>query len=211
MTTWNNTENVQESITRGWFVLYTRHRHEKLIAKSLSNKGFEVFLPLYAALRTWKDRKKELSLPLFPCYVFLRGKLERQLEILTTPGVSSVITIDGQPAVVPSQEIESIRRATTMSLRVEPYPFLQYGERVRIKSGPFEGIEGILTLQKNVYRLVLSVEMLGKSVAVEIDRSMVERALAPVSRVAPKALTTPALALPTGSRGDLVQTCGKSI
>ena len=198
MNVWNDAENVQRISSRGWLVLYTRHQHEKLIAESLTNKGFEVFLPLYTAIHTWKDRKKELSLPLFPCYVFLRGGLERQLDILTTPGVFSFIGINGRPAMVPSQEIESIRQAAKTSLRIEPYPFLQHGERVRVKSGPFEGIEGILTHKKNVYRLVLTVEMLGKSAAVEIDRSMVERVLTPVLRTASHALTCPR---PAVSRG----------
>lgn len=180
----NDAKDVQRDTSRGWHVLYTLHQHEKLIAEILSNKGFEVFLPLYTAIHTWKDRKKELSLPLFPCYVFLWGGQERRLDILTTPGIFSFVGINGRPAIVPSEEIDAIRRATETSLRMEPYPFLQHGERVRVKSGPFEGIEGILTLKKSVYRLVLTVELLGKSAAVEIDRSMVERALTPVSRTA---------------------------
>lgn len=168
----------------GWYALYTRHQHEKVIAGILSIKGFEVFLPLYTALHAWKDRNKELSLPLFPCYVFLWGGLERRLDILATPGVCTFVGTNGRAAMIPSGEIEALRRATEGSLRMEPYPYLQHGERVRVKSGPFEGIEGILTLKKNVYRLVITVELLGKSAAVELDRSMVERVLAPVSRTA---------------------------
>ena len=100
--------------------------------------------------------------------------------------------------MIPSEEIDVIRQATETSLRMEPYPFLQQGERVRVKSGPFEGIEGILTLKKNVYRLVLSVELLGKSAAVEIDRSMVERVLTPISRTASH---PPPSSIPALSRG----------
>ena len=201
MPVWNDAEDVQRITSRRWYVLYTRHQHEKLTAEILSNKGFEVFLPLYTALHTWKDRKKELSLPLFPCYVFLLGGLERRLDILTTPGVCSFVGINGRPATVPSEEIDAIRRATETSLRMEPYPFLQHGERVRVKSGPFEGIEGILTLKKNVYRLVLTVELLGKSAAVELDRSMVERVLTPVSRTASHALPSSSPALSRGRDG----------
>src|SRR5258707_4262637 len=90
-----------------WHVLYTRHQHEKVVAHTLSNKGFEVFLPLYSATRRWKDRYKQLSLPLFPCYVFLKERLERHLDILTTPGGPKLVTSDGLPAAVPEEEMQA--------------------------------------------------------------------------------------------------------
>lgn len=157
-----------------WYALYTRNQHEKAVRGMLSNKGFEVFLPLYTAIHSWKDRKKELRLPLFPCYIFLKGGLDRRLDVLTTPGVCFFVGANG-PAVIPSAEIDGIRRATDSSLVIEPHPFVRCGDRVRVKSGPFEGIEGILVRKKSLYRLVLSVELLGRSAAVEIDSAMVER------------------------------------
>ena len=93
-----------------WHVLYTRHQHEKGIAHALSYKGFEVFLPLYSTAHRWKDRNKELLLPLFPCYVFLRGGLERRLDIMTTPGIHMLVTSGGHPAVVPDEEIYAVRQ-----------------------------------------------------------------------------------------------------
>lgn len=159
----------------GWYAVYTRHQHEKTVARILADKGFEIFLPVLTVARRWKDRTKELSLPLFPCYVFLWGTLRRRIEIVTTPGFHSFVGFGDRPACIPPEEIEAVRQALTSGSRVEPYPFLRYGDRVRINSGPLEGMEGILLRKKNTYRLVLSVELLEKSVAVEVDAFSVER------------------------------------
>src|ERR1700693_1059631 len=160
---------------RAWYALYTRHQHEKTVAHILTNKGFETLLPLYSVARRWKDRTKLLSLPLFPCYVFLNGGLERRLDIMTTPGIHALVSNAGQPAAIPSTEIDAIRRAVESGSRLEPHPLLKCGDWVRVKCGPLEGIQGILVRKKNLYRLVLSVEMLGKAAAVEVDGLLVER------------------------------------
>ena len=152
-----------------WCAVYTRHQHEKSIGEMLQAKGFEVFLPLYESTRRWKDRQKILSLPLFPCYVFVRGAHERRLPVLTTPGVHMIISRGERVATVPDEEIEAIRRTVEGPFSVEPHPFLRCGERVRVIRGSLEGVEGVLTRKKNLYRLVLSVDMLAQSVAVEID------------------------------------------
>ncbi|HZP07541.1 MAG TPA: UpxY family transcription antiterminator [Terracidiphilus sp.] len=157
-----------------WWALYTRHQHEKTVAEMLATKGFEVFLPLYESMRRWKDRKKMLSLPLFPCYVFVRGNLERKLHVVTTPGVHMILYHGEQLAVIPEEEIQAIRAAVDGNFRVEPHPFLKCGDRVRVMRGSLAGVEGILTRKKNLFRLVLSVEMLAQSVAVEIDAADVE-------------------------------------
>ncbi|MGO9269420.1 MAG: UpxY family transcription antiterminator [Terriglobia bacterium] len=162
----------------GWHALYTRHQHEKVVAGILTHKGVEVFLPLYTAAHRWKDRTKQLSLPLFPCYVFVRDGLDRQLQILTTPGVFSFVG-GSRPAQIPETDMEALFKMVASSLRVEPHPFLKCGDWVRVKFGPLEGIEGILLRKKNLFRLVLSVEMLQKAVAVEVDISMVERVARP--------------------------------
>jgi transcription antitermination factor NusG len=162
-------------ISATWCAIYTRHQHEKAIAHILSAKGLEVFLPLYNATRRWKDRTMHLLLPLFPCYLFLRGMQERRLEVMTTPGIVSVLGINGEPAAIPESEIESVRRVVEWGNRVEPYPFLRCGDRVRVISGPLQGLEGILVRKKSFYRLVLSVEILERSAAVEVDVSTVER------------------------------------
>jgi len=162
-----------------WWALYTRHQHEKTVAEMLSAKGFEVFLPLYESVRRWKDRKKMITLPLFPCYVFVRGGLQRRLQVVTTPGVHMILFHGEQVAMIPGVEIEAIRKAVEGPLRVEPHPFLKCGERVRVTRGSLLGVEGILVRKKNLYRLVLSVDMMAKSVAVEIDATDVEPVTTP--------------------------------
>jgi transcription antitermination factor NusG len=172
--------NDSNPAPREWWAVYTRHQHEKTVAENFSSSGLEVFLPLYNVVRQWKDRKKHLALPLFPCYVFLRGESGRRVQVLSTPGVHYIVTIAGRPAAIPEVEIEAIRRAAQSPLGVEPHPFLRCGDRVRIKSGPLADIEGILVRRKSSYRLILSAELLQKSIAVEVDAFRVE----PLSRLA---------------------------
>jgi transcription antitermination factor NusG len=157
-----------------WWALYTRHQHEKTVADMLTAKGFEVFLPLYESMRHWRDRKKMLSLPLFPCYVFVRGGLNRRLQVVTTPGVHMILFHGESVAMIPDDEIAVIRKTVEGSYRVEPHPYLKVGERVRVIRGSLEGVEGVLLRKKNMCRLVLSVSMVAQSVAVEIDAADVE-------------------------------------
>lgn len=152
-----------------WWALYTRHQHEKSVAEMLSAKGFEVYLPLYESVRQWKDRKKKLSLPLFPCYVFIRGGLDRRLQAVTTPGVHMVVSNGEHVGLIAEEEIQTIRTVVGGPCVVEPHPFIKCGERVRVTHGCLEGVEGVLVRKKNSYRLVLSLDMLAQSVAVEID------------------------------------------
>jgi transcription antitermination factor NusG len=168
-------EMMQAEPDSDWRALYTRHRHEKSVAKTLTAKGFTVFLPLYWAPRRWKDRTKVISFPLFSCYVFINGGLDRQLDIVTTAGVHGFVCCGGFPAVIPPQEIDGIRQVIERSVKIEPHPFIKCGDRVRVKAGALEGIEGILVRKKKFSRLVLTVELLGKSAAVEVDVSIVER------------------------------------
>ncbi len=165
-----------EKVNAGWWhALYTRHQHEKVVAQALMGKGFDVFLPQYKTLRKWKDRKKEISLPLFPNYVFIQGGLDRLLQIVTTPGIHSLVSWGGRPAEIPLKDIEAVRRLVESALPIQPHPFLKCGDLVRIKSGPLEGIEGILVRKTRGVRLVLSVDMLSRSAAVEVDVNTVER------------------------------------
>jgi transcription antitermination factor NusG len=157
-----------------WWAVYTRHQHEKVVAEMLFAKGFEVFLPLYESTRRWKDRTKVLSLPLFPCYLFVRGDFDRRLQVMTTPGIHTILSCGEEIAVIPDREIEAIQRAMEGPSSIEPHPFLKCGMRVRVIRGSLEGVEGILTRKKNLFRLVLSVDMLAQSVSVEVHASNVE-------------------------------------
>jgi transcription antitermination factor NusG len=145
----------------------------------LTAKSFDVFLPLYESTRRWKDRTKVLSLPLFPCYLFVRGGLERKLQVLTTPGIHMIIYRGDRVATIPQPEIEAIQRAVAGSYRVEPHPFLKCGMRVRVVRGALDGVEGILIRKKNLCRLILSVDMLAQSVSVEVHAADVEPCLTP--------------------------------
>lgn len=158
-----------------WWAIYTRHRHEKSVAEILARKNFEVFLPVYEAIRRWSDRKMRITLPLFPGYVFVRGGLHRRLDVVSTPGVHMILFRGEQVATIPDAEIGAIRRALDGSVRIVPHPFLQCGERVRVIRGSLEGVEGILVRKKNLCRLVLSVDLMAQSAALEIDASDVER------------------------------------
>jgi transcription antitermination factor NusG len=161
--------------TPNWYAIFTRHQHEKSVAFALSNKNHEVYLPLYRSVRQWQDRAKQLWFPLFPCYVFIREGMDRQLQILTTPGVIHIVGWSGRPAVVPQSQLEAVRRIMESCLIVETHPHLRSGDRVRVKTGPLMGLEGILTRKKGEARLVVSMEMLGQSAWVEIDVLNVKR------------------------------------
>jgi transcription antitermination factor NusG len=158
-----------------WHALYTRHQHEKSVAQTLANKGHEIFLPLIGAMHQWQDRTKQLWLPLFPKYVFIRGGLDRRIQVLSTPGLSHIVGSAGHPAIIPQNQMDAVRRMIESSLQVESHSFLQAGDRVRVEAGPLKGIEGVLVRQKNKCRLVVSVELLGSAAAVEIDISCVTR------------------------------------
>lgn len=204
------TDNADTGELSPWWALYTRHQHEKVVADTLSAKGFEVFLPLYESVRRWKDRQKHLSLPLFPCYVFVRGGLDRRLPIVTTPGVHMILSRGDKAAIIPEKEIQAIRLTVESSLQLEPHPFLKCGDRVRVTCGSLQGVEGILLRKKNMFRLILSVEMLAQSVAVEINASDVE----PVTPANPIVLEPSGLpagvAMPSGAGRRAVANSGVS-
>jgi transcription antitermination factor NusG len=167
-------EPLDLAMPDAWYAVYTKHQHEKRASEILAHKGFDVLLPLYKAAHKWKDRTKTVSLPVFPSYVFLRTKMDRKLEILMTPGVFWLVENAGRACPIPESDIDAIRKITYSGARVEPHTYLNCGEHVRVRRGPLTGIEGILTRIKNRYRVVLSVEVLQKAVAVEVDAAIVE-------------------------------------
>jgi transcription antitermination factor NusG len=168
------TEGDEGAQQTGWHALYTRHQHEKVVSEHLAGKGAETFLPLQTSVHAWKDRRKTVFLPLFPCYVFVRSGIDNWVRVVSTPGVHHIVIFGNQPAIIPESEIASIRRVIDNALPIEPFPYLKVGDWARVKAGPLEGLEGILVRKKNIFRLVLSIDMLGKSAAVEIDGSIVE-------------------------------------
>ncbi|PYV33009.1 MAG: NusG-like protein [Acidobacteria bacterium] len=168
---------------RSWFALRVRSRHERIVASALCDKGNEVFLPLYRCERRWSDRIKELELPLFPGYLFCRFDILNRLPILVTPGILHIVGIGRVPYPVDEAELEALKTIVISRLGVEPWPLLEVGQRVRIESGPLAGVEGILVVKKTPLRLVVSVTLLQRSVAVEIDHGWVTQIGAVNSRL----------------------------
>jgi transcription antitermination factor NusG len=156
-----------------WFALQVRARYEQRVADHLDGKGYELFLPLYKCRKRWSDRVKEVEAPLFPGYLFCRLNPHDRLPILKTPGVIQVVGSNRTPTAVDEHEIEAIHAIVASGIPNQPWPFLATGDRVRIESGPLSGLEGILVEFKGNHRLVLSVTLLQRSVAVEIDSAFV--------------------------------------
>jgi len=156
-----------------WFALQIRMRHEMNVADHLQGKNYEWFLPLCKSRRRWSDRVKEVSSPLFPGYLFCRFNPHDRLPILKTPGVTQIVGYNHVPIPVDEHEIEAIRRLIASGLPNFPCAFLQLGSKVRIETGALRGLEGILTELKGKRRLVLSITLLQRSVAVEIDSDAV--------------------------------------
>jgi transcription antitermination factor NusG len=152
-----------------WYAVYTRASHEKRVAAELDARAVEQFLPLYSSVRRWKDRRVHLNLPLFPGYVFVRLALQDRLRVLQLPSVVRLIGFGGLPTALPDEEVETLRTGLGDRLHAEPHPFLTVGCRVRIVSGPLVGFEGILRRKKNNFRLIVSIELIHRAFAVDVD------------------------------------------
>jgi transcription antitermination factor NusG len=159
---------------RAWYAIYAKHQHEKKAADLLARKGFETLLPIYRSVRRWKDRNKAVFLPLFPCYLFVRTELSRKIDILRTSGVFWLVESGGCACPIPECDIETINRIIHSQAQIAPHPFLKNGQRVRVRHGALEGVEGILTRFKNQHRVVITVEPLQKAFAIELDLAAVE-------------------------------------
>ncbi len=153
-----------------WYALHVRTRFEKVVARNLQNKGYEQFLPLYRRSSRWSDRVKEIELPLFPGYVFCRFDPTNRLPVLTIPGVNAIVGIGKTLMPVEESELNAVRAVLQSDTYCEPWPFLEVGQHVQVEHGPLAGTRGIVMMVKNTCRLVISVNMLQRSVAVEIDR-----------------------------------------
>jgi transcription antitermination factor NusG len=165
-----------------WFALQVRTRNESGVAEQLSGRGYERFLPLYKVRKRWSDRIKEVDAPLFPGYLFCRFDPQDRLPILKTPGVMQIVGFKNGPVAVDESEIQALHTIIAAGAPHQPWPFLTAGDRVRIESGPLLGLEGILTEVRRSHRLVLSVTLLQRSVAVEIDSALVAAITVPRPR-----------------------------
>ncbi len=160
-----------QSGTPQWFAAYVQTRHEKSVAKQLEDRCVEQFLPLYEATHRWKNGRHKVQLPLFPGYIFVRVVSSEKLKVLQVPGVGYIVGAHGVPTPLRLEEIEQLRHALRSGVLAQPYPYLKLGTRVEICTGPLQGVVGILRRWHGKYRVVISVDLIMQSVAVEIDVS----------------------------------------
>src|SRR5712664_3015279 len=157
-----------------WYAAYTCANHEKRVREQLEQRSGESFLPVYETVRRWKDRRMQLQLPLFPGYVFVRMALVDRLRVLQVPSVVRLVGFNGHLSALPDEEIEGLKKGLARGVRAEPHPFLTIGRRVRMKSGPFEGRDGILLRRRGNLRLVLSLDLIMRSVVIDVEAADVE-------------------------------------
>ena len=157
-----------------WYAIYTSSRHEKVVANQLEQRGIESFLPLYRSWHRWKDRRKLVELALFPSYVFVRMEAQKRLRVLQVPGVVNLVSFNGEPAALPEPEINALRSGLEHQVYAEPHPYLRVGRKVRVVRGPMAGAEGILSRKKDKHRVVISIDVLMRSIAVEVDGADLE-------------------------------------
>lgn len=152
-----------------WYAAYTSANHEKRVAEQLAVRGVEHFLPLYSSPRRWKDRRVTIERPLFPGYVFVHMALRDRLRVVQVPGVAWLVEFNGKPAALPREEMEKLMGGLENGLHAEPHPYLAVGRHVRIKDGPLAGLEGTVRRCKGKWRVVLSLDLILRSVSVDID------------------------------------------
>ncbi|HXY13050.1 MAG TPA: UpxY family transcription antiterminator [Terriglobales bacterium] len=156
-----------------WYALYTRFRYEKQVAAMLTYREVEYYLPLYEAMHRWKDRNARVQLPLFPSYIFVRLDLQDRMRALTIPGVIRLVG-SKHPEPLSSEEVEAIKSYLSCRLPVEPYPYLTQGTRVRIVCGPLAGMEGLILRRKSTCRIVINLDLIQRSMLVEVAAADVE-------------------------------------
>jgi transcription antitermination factor NusG len=157
-----------------WFALWTRSRHEQVVRAQLEQRSIEAFLPTVARWSRWKDRKKKIDWPLFPGYCFARFDPDQRLSVLKCAGVVNIVSTEGEPAAIPDIEIQGIRQLVESDLAFDPCPLIREGTMVEVKHGPLKGVVGRLTRKNDKARLVLSVDLIGQAVSVEVDAADVK-------------------------------------
>lgn len=152
-----------------WYAAYTASRHEKTVAEHLRQRDVECFLPLYETIRQWNNGRHRVQMPLFPGYVFVRIEMRDRVRVLQVPGLVQLVTFRGAPAALPDGEIETLRNALATGVLAQPHRYLNVGSKVEICRGPLQGMRGVLLRQQGQFRVVISVEMIMRSVVVEVE------------------------------------------
>jgi transcription antitermination factor NusG len=164
---------MDEPTTEAWYALHVRSQHEKMVFAQLDAKRHEAFLPMYSVRHRWSDRWKTVSMPLFPGYVFCRFDVTRRSSIMITSGVIDLVRSGAEPAPIENSEIETVRAVVASKLAAEPYGSLVKGQSVKLVSGPLTGATGTLVEIRKNFRFVVSVQLLNRSVSVDIDQDWV--------------------------------------
>ncbi|MFZ0706494.1 MAG: UpxY family transcription antiterminator [Candidatus Korobacteraceae bacterium] len=158
----------------GWYAAYTLPRHERAVVEQLARKNIQVFCPMYVVQRKWKDRKVRLQAPLFPGYVFARIALSERVAVITAPGVIRIVSSNGCPVPIPVAEIEAVRLCLTEASKVQPHAILEDGMLVRVRTGPFAGLEGRIARAGNSCKVVVSIAAVHQAIALEVDEACLE-------------------------------------
>jgi transcription antitermination factor NusG len=161
--------NLNASAHPHWYALWTKSRHEKHVRDQLAEQGIEPLLPLVKRISQWKDRKKQIEIPLFPGYCFARFSWEDRYHALRAHGVVRVIGNCGKPEPIPDHEIEAIIKLMTHTLPYDSHPYLREGMQVRIIRGPLEGVEGVLSRKEKRNRVIIAIHLIQQAAAVEVD------------------------------------------
>ena len=156
-----------------WYALTVPYQHERLAERALQSKRLETLVPVYRSLRRWSDRVKEVEVPLFAGYVLCRFDLSDRMEVMDTPGVARIVGFGGAPAALEDSEIAAIQQVVASKTPLAPWPYLKTGDRVRVERGPMRGLEGTLLRTKDALCLVIGVELLQRSIAVQVERDAV--------------------------------------
>jgi transcription antitermination factor NusG len=158
---------LEQPFEAHWYAAYVVARHEKAVAGQLVRRSVESFLPLYHTVHYWKKRRAEVELPVFPSYLFVHIPAAERLRVLEVPGVVHIVSSRGVPVAVSKEEVESLRTALQLR-RSEPYPYLAAGRRVRIQTGPLQGLEGVVLRQNSQTRIIVSVDFIQRSASIEV-------------------------------------------
>jgi transcription antitermination factor NusG len=156
-----------------WYALTVPYQHERQTEKALQSKGLETLLPVYRSRRQWSDRVKDVEIPLFAGYVLCHFDLNDRIHVMDTPGVARIVGFGGMPAALEDSEIGSIQQMVLSKLPLAPWPYLKAGDRVRVEHGPMRGQEGTLVRTKDSLHLVINIDVLQRSVAVQVDREAI--------------------------------------
>lgn len=168
------TPNPAPGSSHRWYAVYTYPRHEKAVKDHLESKFVEAFLPTFVSESRWKDRRVRIHTPLFPGYVFTRINVSERSKVLAVPGVIRMLSFNGTPAPIDDSEIEAVKVCLERGVALEPYPFFQVGDRVRVRSGVLEGLEGLVSRCKSERRLIVPISLINQSVAIEVDVQLLE-------------------------------------